>query len=548
MWDSLVRVEPSRAAEFYRRGWWREQTFLDDLHRNARARPDVAAVIAYEDGALARTLTYRQLAEVVDRFAGALIELGVGPGDVVVAHLPNRWMLTPLYLACARAGAVIASVIPPFGARELAYVLSVTRAKVCVVPDHYAGADYAQRLADVAASTTTLAHRVVVGDAAATGAIDFTEFFASTPWEQRHPVAGLPRPAADDVAHIVFTSGTTGRPKGVVHTFNTMHVMGRAFSDIYRLGPSDVISIPHYLTHLAGTGYAVYLSVALGGTCVMQDTIDMGLLLDLVATHGVTLVFAAPMYLTRMLAAQCERPRDTSTLRALNSSSAPIPPRLVTKMREVFGVRLDANFGMSECGAITITRQEDPQDWAARSDGSPVDWTEVRIDAPPGERVGRLLTRGASQCLGYLGQRDAYLACLDADGWFDTGDTARDDGKGGIRITGRRVDLIVRSNGLMVPTLEVEAILAEHPAVREAVLIGYQDPEVPGTDLACAVVVAGGSRPSLDELTKFLDAQGVGRRDWPDRLELVDELPRNAQGKVVRTVLRDRLDQPGQAE
>ena len=546
MWDSLVRAEPSRAAEFYRRGWWRNETFLDDLQRNARDRPDVAAVIAYESGVLARTVTYRELAEIVDRFSGGLIELGVGPGDVVVAHLPNWWMLTPLYLACARIGAVIASVIPPFGARELSYILQVTQAKVAIVPASYAGIDYARRLAEVAPQT--LAHRVVVGDTAATGAIDFTAFFADTPWEQRHPVAQLRLPTADEVAHIVFTSGTTGRPKGVVHTFNTMHVSGRTFSDIYRLGPDDVISIPHYLTHLAGTAYAVYLAVALGGTCVMQDTIDMGLLLDLVAAHGVTLIFAAPMYLTRMLAAQREKPRDISTLRFLNSSSAPIPPRLVTEMREALGLRLDANFGMSECGAITITRPDDPQDWAGASDGSPVDWVEVCIDAPPGERVGRLLTRGASQCLGYLGQHEAYLACLDADGWFDTGDTARDDGRGGVRITGRRVDLIVRSNGLMVPTLEVEAILAEHPAIREAVLIGCQDPEVPGTDLACAVVVPDGAPPSLDELTKFLDAQGVGRRDWPDRLELISELPRNPQGKVVRTVLRERLDQPGRGE
>ncbi|HKB29206.1 MAG TPA: AMP-binding protein [Streptosporangiaceae bacterium] len=545
MRESLIPVDPARREEYYERGWWREETFLDDLRRAEHERPEAAAVIAYENGVPARTLSHRELAATVDRFAGALIELGVGPGDVVVAHLPNWWMLAPLYLACARIRAVIATVIPPFGGRELAYVLRVTSAKVCVVPHTYAGIGYAQRLLDVAPDT--LSHRVVVGDAAATGAIDFTSFFADTPWEDRHPVAGLTPAGPDEVSHVVFTSGTTGQPKGVIHTPNTMYVAGRAFSDIYELGPDDVISIPHYLTHLAGAAYAVYLSVALGATCVMQDTVDMGLLLDLVAAHGVTLVFAAPMYMMGVLAAQRERPRDIPTLRYLNSSSAPIPPRLVAEARDVLGLRLDSNFGMSECGAITITRRTDPPDWAAHSDGSPVEWAQVRIDAPPGEQIGRLLTRGASQCLGYVGQRDAYAACLDADGWFDTGDTARDDGRGGIRITGRRADLIVRSNGLMVPTLEVESILAEHPAIKEVVLIGYEDPAAPGTDLACAVVVAEPpAPPTLDELTKFLDDQQVGHRDWPDRIEVVAELPRNAPGKVLRSVLRNRIEQGGQ--
>ena len=540
MWDTLMPVEASRRAEYYERGWWRRETFLDDLWRAARDRPDAAAVIAYENGAQASTLTYRRLAETVDRFAGALLELGVRRGDVVVVHLPNWWMLSPLYLACSRIGAVVASVIPPFGGRELNHVLRDTAARVCVVPSSYNGIDYAQRLLKVAPDT--LVHRVVVGDAAATGAVDFTEFFVRTPWEQRHQVAEAVPPRADDIAQVVYTSGTTGRPKGVAHSFNTMYAATRAFSDSYQLGAGDAVLIPHYLTHLAGSAYSIWMSVVLGGTCVMQDTTDMTLLLDLVAAHGVTLVFGAPVYMMGMIAAQRDQPRDIVSLRCLNTGSAPVPPQLVTQVREVLGVRLDSNFGMSECGAITITRSDDPEGWAAHSDGSPVDWIEVRIDAPPGEQIGRLLIRGASLCLGYINQAEAFAACLDADGWFDTGDTARTDGRGGIRITGRRADLIVRSNGLMLPTLEVEAILGGHPAVKDVVVVGYQDPSVAGADLACAVVVPVGEPPALAELREYLDGQQVSVRDWPDRLEIVAELPRNAQGKVLRAVLRQRLD------
>src|SRR5579875_3043833 len=540
MWDTLKPASPAQAAEFYRRGWWRQNTFLDDLDRAARDRPAAPAVIAYQNGAHTRTLTYRDLAATVDRFAAALAELGVGAGDVVLVHLPNWWMLTPLYLACGRLRAVIATAIPPFGGRELGLLLEMTQAKVCVVPDRYDGIDYGARLQQ--AAPPSLAHRVVVGDAAATGALDFTSFFTATPWEETHPVAGLPRPGADDIAQIVFTSGTTGKPKGVAHSYNTMYAATRAFSDVYRLSHRDVISIPHYLTHLACSAYPIWMPVVLGAATVLQDTRDMDLLLDLVAGHGVTLVFGAPMYVLGMIAAQRARPRDISSLRCLNTGSAPVPPQLAAQVRDVLKVRLDSNFGMSECGAITITRDTDPDDWAAHSDGSPVDWIEIMIDAPPGERMGRLLIRGASLCLGYLGQADAFDSFVDSGGWFDTGDTAREDGRGGIRITGRRADLIVRRNGLMLPTLEVEAMLGEHPAVADVVIIGYQDPEVPGADMACAVVVPDGPAPGLGDLTGFLEGQQVSSRDWPDRLEIVSELPRNAQGKVLRAALRQTLE------
>lgn len=541
MWDTLAPPEPSRAAEYYQRGWWRKETFLDDLARAVAERPGQPAVIAYRNAAPDRTLTYSQLAQTVDRFAAALTELGVGRGDVVVVHLPNWWMLSPLYLSCARIGAAVATAIPPFGGRELGEVLTQTSAKVAIVPDSFNGIDYAARLAEVA--PPSLPHRVVVGDAAATGAIDFAAFFERTPWEERHSVADIAPPQADDVAQIVFTSGTTGRPKGVAHTFNTMWAGSRAFSDIYRLGPGDPILIPHYLTHLAGSCYSVWMSAAIGGTCVMQDTTDMGLLLDLVEAHKVALVFGAPVYMMSMIENQRAKPRDTSSLRALNTGSAPVPPHLVREIQEVFGLRLDSNFGMSEVCAITLTRDTDPEGWAAHSDGSPVDWIEVKIDAAPGDRVGRLLVRGASVCIGYISQREAFLRCLDDNGWFDTGDTARDDGRGGIRITGRRVDLIVRSNGLMLPTLEVEAALLQHPAVKDMVIIGYPDPNGSGADLACAMVAAEGDPPTLEELRRFLDERQFSPRDWPDRLEVVPELPRNAQGKVMRTVLRARLEQ-----
>ena len=542
MWDTLVRPSAEQAESFRAAGRWRSETVLHDLRRAAEAHPDKVAIISYVSGNLARTVTYREFAARVDRFAAALLELGVRRQDVVAIHLPNWWMLTPLYLACVRIGAVPAPVMPPFGARELGYVLATSGAKVCVVPERYQDIDYAARLDRVAPDT--LSHRVVVRTAPAgsdADHLDFERFFVETPWEQTHELPSLDTLDADDVALLLFTSGTTGAPKAVVHSHNTLYAAATAVPESYGLGPDTVASVPHPMTHLAGLLYSACMSVILGGTSVMQDDFDMGLMLDMIAKHRLTFIYAAPQFGVALVDEQRKKPRDLSSLRHLVSGSAPIPPQLIDDIRGTLGVELGALWGMTENGGVTVTRPEDPQGWAAHSDGSPVPGSQVRIDAEEGEELGRLWTRGPSQCLGYLNQREAYLACLDADGWFDTGDLARPDGRGGIRITGRRNDLIIRRWGTKVPTLEIEAVIVRHPQVREVALIGYPDTVMPTADGLCAVIVPDGQPPTLEEINGYLEGLDMTWQNWPDRVEIRDELPKNALGKVERAVLREEL-------
>jgi cyclohexanecarboxylate-CoA ligase len=402
------------------------------------------------------------------------------------------------------------------------------------------------------AAPESLTHRVVVGDAARTGAIDFEEFFAATPWEERHDLGPVVARRADEVGLLLFTSGTTGEPKCIAHTANTLFASVRTVSDPYQLTRDEVITIPHFLTHMAGGTYSVLMSVYLGATCVMQDDRDMGLLLDMVARHGVTFVYAAPMFVQNMLAAQDKQARDVHTLRTLVSGSAPIPPSLIAATRDVLGVEMYALWGMTENGGVTVTRPDDPPGWAAHSDGRAEPWMQCKIAADPDQALepgeapfGRLLVRGASQCLGYLNVPDAYAVCVDADGWFDTGDLARDDGRGGIRITGRRTDLIIRSTALKVPTLEVEGVLLRHPAIADVVLIGYPDPALPSAENVAAVIVPAGDAPTLEQLHAYLEELGMMQHYWPDRVVIATELPKNALGKVQRNILRAELDPAG---
>ena len=544
MWDSLVRPSADLAASYRATGRWRSETILNDLSRAVRATPDKPAIISYVDGTLRRTVSYSELDALVDRFAAALIELGVQRRDVVAIHLPNSWVLSPLYLACARIGAVAAPVPVVFGFRELGIVLRTTAAKVCFVTDSYNDIDYVQRLAE--AAPETVAHRVVVRRSTSVtpeGYLDFDEFFLNTPWEQTHSLAGLPVPDADDVSMVLFTSGTSGTSKGVVHSHNTLYAAASALPQIWGWDAGTVVSVPSQLTHLAGLIFSAYMSVVVGGTSVVQDDADMGLLLDMIAEHGVTYVYAAPVFYLGLIAEQRKNPRDLSSWRKGYSGSAPIPPQLIAEVREMLGFELGALWGMTENGPVTVTKPDDPEGWGAHSDGSLVAGSELRIDAESGEEIGRLLVRGPSQCLGYLNQKEVYQACLDADGFFDTGDLVRPDGRGGIRITGRRDDLIIRQKGGKIPTNEVEAVLLRHPQVREVALIGYPDPEAPGAELPCAVIVPEGEPPTVAQLNEYLDGLGMTWWNWVERIELRDSLPRNAMGKVQRPILRQELEQ-----
>ncbi|HEY7144532.1 MAG TPA: AMP-binding protein [Streptosporangiaceae bacterium] len=544
MWEDLAIPGPEQTARYYEQQWWRERTFTDDLCAAAASRPGHPAIIAYQDGKHAATLTYAELAAAVSRFASALAELGVGAGDVVVLYLPNVWQISALYLACNRLGAIASPVIPTLGARELGQVLAFSKAAVCITVDSFADTDYAARLAEVA--PPGLRHQVIIGGPGRPPAISFGTFFEATDWENRHPLAGLPSPGPDQPSLLLYTSGTTGQMKAVAHSQNTLYAGLRGMHEPFGLSAGDVISIPHYFAHLAAVLCGAYMPLMLGATCVMQDSnTDMELLLDLIEQHRVSYLYAAPGYVVGLLEAHQRQRRDTGSLRFFVSGSAPIRPELITAVQDAFGVGLQALWGMTENGTVTITRPDDPPGWAARSDGRPLPWAQVRLApiADAGEQDGSaLLVRSASQCLGYLGQPGLYANCVDSGGWFDTGDLARDDGRGGIKIVGRQADLINRASGHMISTLEVESVLQTHPGVEEVVLVGYPDPDVPGAELAAAIVIAAGSPPTLTDLREHLADAQMAEVLWPDRLVNMRALPRNSLGKIQRSLLRERLE------
>ncbi|WP_051807041.1 AMP-binding protein [Streptomyces sp. NRRL F-2664] len=532
---------PAEVAQRFRAaGWWRAETFLDDLHRTAARAPQRPAIVSERAhrpaGSPPITVTYAQLAAYVDRFAAALSSLGVVPGDPVAFQLPNRWETAALTLACLRAGAVAVPVLPTVRAHGLHRILDATRARVCVVPDAWEGFPHAAALADLAGRLPWLRHRVVLGDAAATGAVDFTTYFLRTAHERggaRPP--GRPQDGrADRPALLISVMGLRDAYTSVLHSPNTLYanVSTQSASDASGRRPGGVFLSTLPLTSLASLIHTVYWPLAVGGTGVCQDVWDPDRCLDLMASAGVDQVYAEPAYLAELVAAQRRRPRPVRRLRrVLSGGRTSTPEPLAAELREVFAVPVQSVWGAPELGLGALSADADG--------GGARPLAGLEVSAGPAGSA--LEVRGPSVCLATWrhGTAAPVATWEHGDGWLDTGDLAVADRHGGIRVLARAG---TRTGAIfMVPVAEVEEALLAHPRVREAAVVAYTDPE--HGELPCAVVVpdAVDRPPGPVALREHLVSLGVAEAFLPTRLEIVGALPRDEGGRLRREALRSWL-------
>jgi cyclohexanecarboxylate-CoA ligase len=550
-----VAPPPEVAQRFRAAGWWRDETFLHDLYRVAAADPERPAIVSHRVHRPAdqRTvvLAYAQLATYVDRFAAALASLGVAEGDPVAYQLPSWWETAALTLACLRAGALAVPILPTVRAHGLERILTGSQARVCVVPDVWEGFGHAEAVADLAHRLPWLRHRVVIGDAAATGAIDFGTYFLRTPHETR-PAARLLRlraDRADRISLMITVMGLGDSYAAALHTPNTLYANVSTQRDPDGPGrrPGEVFHSPLPLTSLASLVYTVCWPLAVGGTGVYQDVWDPGDCLDLMAEAGVNQAYAAPVHWAEVLAAQRHRPRRLPALRlALSGGRTGTPAYLLTELPGALGAPVRTLWGAPELGMGTVTRGDIPAERDASSDGRPLPGLEVSVVPPEPAGFGvreatRLKARGPSVCLATWRHGDpAPLVPWETeDGWLDTGDLARADGLGGVQVTRRAQE---RTGGIfMVPVSELEERLLEHPRVREAAVVEYTDAE--HGEMPCAVVVPAteAEPPGLVELREHLARHGIAEAFLPTRLELVGSLPRDERGELRKEGLRGWL-------
>lgn len=538
-------VSSDDAERYHRLGWWRGITGLDELLAAIRRHPDKAAVVSYRKGrAMPSTITYGQLGALVDRFAGAFRSIGVQPGDVVTIQLPNSWEFPALVFGAMRAGAIPNPVPPIYREHELSFMLRHARSKVYVVPASFNGFSHRDMAVSLKAGLPDLQHIVVIDGAPDDAEVlGFEEAFVRHLHELQPGLAddlGRARPGADDPAFLMFTSGTTGTPKAALHTHNTAWSAGRPLPEAIKLIADDVCFMASTVGHLTGFFWGTYLPLAMGQKVVYQDTWDAQQLLDIVDLENITWTLSATPFVMDLVGAQKRAPRTLSSLRVVVCGGAPIPPHAAIAMQKHLGVDLVSLWGMTEIGICSIHRLGAPLEILSSSDGMPVGHMELRIvdeDLQPvtDGQEGRLQARGPSIIVGYRDQPQLTRDAETPDGWFETGDLGLRTAEGGIRITGRSKDIIVRG-GQNVPVVEVENLLAQHGRIREAAVVAYPDERL--GERGCAVIVPDGEAPSLDELKEYLQKAGLARQFWPERLEIVGAMPHTPSGKIKKYLLR----------
>ncbi len=534
---------PPRRAHCVASGLWQDKTINDYLDECVARFPDKIALTAVQvDGATPTRFTYREMATMADRIAVGLTRLGVVRNDVVSCQLPNSWQLTLTYLACSRIGAVLNPLMHIFRERELSFMLKHAATKVIIVPTVFRGFDFAAMLTGLQPSLPDLRHVVAVGG---TGTNSFEALLSGPAWEQAtdaSDILSLQRPGPDDVTQLIYTSGTTGEPKGVMHSANTLLSNILPYAVRLQLDSDEVVLMASPMAHQTGFMYGLMMPIVLGASAVVQDIWDPVKAVEIIREYGATFTMASAPFLGDLAKTVDETGHAVPTLRTFLCAGAPIPGPLVEKARKTMGTKIISAWGMSENGAVTLTRLDDDDERSVNSDGLPLPGVELKVididgaELPPGE-AGQLLLRSCSNFGGYLHR--PQLNATDADGWFDTGDLARIDALGYVRITGRSKDVIIRG-GENIPVVEVETMLYSHPAVAMAVVIAYPDERL--GERACAIVVPRpGHSIDLASIVAFMKEQKIAIQYIPERLIVRDVMPTTPTGKVQKFRLRQML-------
>lgn len=519
-------------------GFWRDKTLLDYFERHVETTPAKIALVARnEDNGPELRYTFQALGKRAESLAIGLKREGIEPGDVVSFQLPNWLDFTTLHLACLKIGAITNPLMVIFRERELKFMLGLGESRILVVPARFRNYQHYSNAVAVQKHLPSLRKIYVVGGE---GDENFDNLIVSDASQEERRWVRRYRLPADAVIQLLYTSGTTGKPKGVCHTSNTMLSNLVPFSERLRLNGDDVIHMPSPMSHQLGFMYGLVMPAMLGATAILQDIFDARAMARQITDNGVTFTMGATPFLND-LADYCQASgKQTHSLRIFVSAGAPIPRSLVTKAHDVLGAAVLSAWGMTENGAVTTTRPDDPSHKVTETDGCPLPGMGVRVLDSDGsvkasDEEGDLQVRGCSNFVGYMKRSD--LSRTDPEGWFDTGDIARMDSDGYIRITGRSKDIIIRG-GENIPVVEVEELLFKHPSIAIASIVGFPDSRL--GERACAfVVLKPGESLTFGQMTDYLRERNLALQYIPERLEIVEAMPTTPSGKIQKFKLRE---------
>ena len=520
-----------RAASAYGRGLWVRRTLADALREAAEQTPQRLVLIDGEHRIDCRTL--RQRAETL-----AQAMLARAPvGSVVSFMLPNWHEAAVIYLAATLAGMVVNPVLPSLRDRELQFILRDVGTRFIFIPSSFRQYDYLAMLSRVT-GTLDSPPEVVVLRGEAGRHTPYESLFQATA-----PHTDFPSLDPDAVRMVLYTSGTTGRPKGVLHSHNSIHALICQLRDHWLVERGDRFLVPSPIAHIGGSIYAFECPLLLGTTAVLMERWNADDAVKLVDSEGCTHMAGATPFLDQMLGAARRAGTRLPSLKLFVCGGASVPPALIRDAAGYFQKAVVTRvYGSSEVPVTTIGATQ-PGDiaHAADTDGR-AGLAEIKLvahsGAPHGE--GEIHARGPQMLIGYLHPEDEVDA-FDSQGYFRTGDLARWNDGTFVVVTGRAKDIIIR-NGENISPKEVEDLLAGHPDIAEVAIVGLPDPRT--GERACAVIVSRRPPgPSVGSLRSFLEAQGLAPFKTPEQVVVWNALPKNDAGKVLKTQIRIELAQ-----
>jgi acyl-CoA synthetase (AMP-forming)/AMP-acid ligase II len=530
----LTRLDLPQVREYYAAGHWQDETVYDRTRKAASERPDKVAVVERS-----RSISYRMLLDAADRLAGHLADAGLSSGDRVAVWLPSRAEVAVVLLACSRNGYIACpSLHRDHTVGEVIALAQRTSARAFIGQSGYGAdshrADIFSRLDEIDSLRVRI--RLEPADAAETL---FPDCASPAADEDRHS-------DPESIVYLAFTSGTTGQPKGVMHSSNTLLAPVRALANDWNLDADMVIYSVSPLSHNLGFG-AMLVALTGGGTLVAHDLRRGQSVARRIADTGATFVFGVPTHAIDLLA-ELERGdiKALPDLAGFRISGAAIPTD-VAKRLIAAGVIPQSGYGMTEAGSHHYTLPDDDPALIVGSSGRPysghqakiVSPTDASVEVPPCT-VGQIVGRGPSVMLGYFDDQAATDSSFTSDGWFLTGDLGWADEEGYIRITGRKKDVIIRGGHNIFPA-KIENLASQFEAVGKAAAIPVPDDRL-GERVCLVVTRAGLAEPDTQDLLAFLDQEGLSKYDMPEFLQVVDSIPLLPSGKLDKRRLIAQLE------
>lgn len=522
-----------RRAAYRQQGLWGDASLADYWQQTARAMPDKIAVVD-NHGA---SYTYSALDHAASCLANWMLAKGIESGDRIAFQLPGWCEFTVIYLACLKIGAVSVPLLPSWREAELVWVLNKCQAKMFFAPTLFKQTRPVDLILPLQNQLPQLQQIVGVDKLApATSSLSLSQIIADNT-----SLTTAITTHGDELAAVLFTSGTEGLPKGVMLTHNNILASERAYCARLNLTWQDVFMMPAPLGHATGFLHGVTAPFLIGARSVLLDIFTADACLALLEQQRCTCMLGATPFVYDLLNVLEKQPADLSALRFFLCGGTTIPKKVARECQQR-GIKLLSVYGSTESSPHAVVNLDDPLSRFMHTDGYAAAGVEIKVvdDArktlPPGCE-GEEASRGPNVFMGYFDEPELTARALDEEGWYYSGDLCRMDEAGYIKITGRKKDIIVRG-GENISSREVEDILLQHPKIHDACVVAMSDERLGERSCAYVVLKAPHHSLSLEEVVAFFSRKRVAKYKYPEHIVVIEKLPRTTSGKIQKFLLR----------